>query len=129
MGAPDFTKMFNTELSPEQEKEFQTWLSKNNKSADLFDYDLRGAFKDGLLGPDGRGHLTDKYKKPNHPTFSTESTYSNQMMPGGEWIHDGKKWVFKASPLNMNMYGGPSLEQYFKDVEPDSTLLLPQMVQ
>lgn len=126
MPAPDFTDKFNTSLPKESEAQFQKWLEKNSKQLDLFDYDLRGAWKDGIA-KDPQGHLPDTYKKPNHPTFSSESQYSSQMMPGGQWSKssDGK-WAYKPSPLNLQMYGPDGLQDYFQRVEPDSTLLMQQ---
>ncbi len=45
------------------------------------DYDLRGAYAAGQTR-DGRGHMTDQFKKPNHPTFSNESQYAEHGTPG-----------------------------------------------
>lgn len=125
MPVPDFTEKFNTSLPKDSEAQFQRWLEKNNKHSDLFDYDLRGAWQAGVTG--GDGHLPDTYKKPNHPTFSSESQYNSQMTPGGQWekSKDGK-WTYKPSPLNLQMYGPDGLQEYFQRVEPDSTLLMQQ---
>jgi hypothetical protein len=123
----DFTRQFNTALEPQQEQQFLQLLNSSGRANDLYDYDLRGAFKDGLLKGDARGHLPDKYKKPNHPTFSTESVYHNAVMPGGAWAKDSSgKWTFQASPFNLQMHGLDGLQQYFRRVEPDSQLVLPQ---
>lgn len=41
--------------------------------------------------PDSQEHFTDRYKLPNHPTFSNESIYSTPSTPGGSWSElDGK---------------------------------------
>lgn len=37
-------------------------------------------------------HLPDKYKKPNHPTFSTESIYAK-----GEYAQHAGTWTQKQS--------------------------------
>ena len=43
----------------------------------------------GHVYPKGAGgHYTDKFKLPNHPTFSDESIYSNSNTPGGHWHND-----------------------------------------
>ncbi len=76
---------FNTGLSPQEEAEFQKWKAKHAPSDSGYDYDLRGAFKDGFT-PDERGHWPDKHKKPNHPTFSNESKFAEQYAEyAGSW--------------------------------------------
>lgn len=58
------------------------------------DYDLKGYYnKYGASKVKGEAHLTDEFKLPNHPTFSTESKYFNEntKMQGGEW--DGDSYV------------------------------------
>ena len=96
---------FNTKLSPQEEAGFQQWAVSESEKAgkdkfrDLEDYDLRGAWKEiqsGEMKPDERGHLGDKYKKPNHPTFSDQSIYHNTKDPktgerylGGTWGEKG----------------------------------------
>lgn len=111
---------FDTPLTPEQEGFFAKWAGK--RAGDTQDYDLRGFFAAG--GQNSSGHLPDTYKKPNHPTFSNESQYSTPEQTGGQWVQapDGK-WVFMASPWNMNTQ--PGLQGYFDQREPDSTLVLP----
>lgn len=63
------------------------------------DYDLKGYYdKYGPSSIKGEAHLTDEFKLPNHPTFSTESKYFNDAtrMQGGEW--DGDKYI----PFDVN---------------------------
>ena len=43
----------------------------------------------GDMSEDARGHLGDKYNKPNHPTFSDESIYSTEEHRGGTWTDNG----------------------------------------
>lgn len=79
---------FDTKLSPTQEQAFQQWKSVNTPNDSGRDYDLRGAFLDNLTRADN-GHFSDKFKKPNHPTFSDQSIYANT--PGakpGTWNGD-----------------------------------------
>lgn len=58
------------------------------------DYDYKGFFDENkkeandLIYDDPNAHFTDKYKKPNHPTFSIESKYSTPENPGGHWVGD-----------------------------------------
>ncbi len=73
---------------------------------------------------DDRGHTTDKFKKPNHPTFSDESQYSGQNgNVGGHWGDDG---TFTPSNTNLTQHTSAELQQYFKQNEPDTKLVLPE---
>lgn len=121
----DFSELYNTPLSQGQESAFLDWARKNGKLADLADYDLRGAWAAGVA-KDERGHLPDTFKKPNHPTFSTESQYHGvNGAQGGTWAKDGGKWVFQASPFNVEMRGKEGMRQYFQQVEPGNALVFP----
>lgn len=54
-------------------------------------YDYEGFYMEDpdraweMLKEDSEAHFTDRYKKPNHPTFSDESIYSTPETPGGHW--------------------------------------------
>lgn len=104
-------KSYNTKLTKEEEKNFRKWFSevskyKNldpNPDADNHYYDYRGYWKnenrDNILQDNSDAHFIDKYKKPGHPTFSTDSIYSNKTEQGGVWSQDDKgTWYFKHSP-------------------------------
>lgn len=118
----DFTGQFNTKLSPQQEAQFQAAYPNAN---DLYDYDLRGAWLSGAAKAKN-GHLPDTYKKPNHPTFSAESQYSTPDAPGGQWVDLGNgQYQFVAAPGNLKYYRPEELQQYFKQREPNSVLILP----
>lgn len=135
MPLPDYTTEFNTQLDPRQEDYFQMWLRsqsklmKRNIANDMYDYDLRGWWlknhaKTDRLGPAlTGGHLTDQWKKPNHPTFSEESMYSNTEHPGGKWQEVGGKWSYTPS---AEMLSGPytykEMQDYFSKYEPAATL-------
>ena len=92
---------FNTELSEEEERQFRLWLLNSRRkygidlTPDLEVYDLRGYWKSKDPGMDAfaqrKGHAPDTYKKPSHPTFSNESIYSSDKLPGGSW--DGEKFT------------------------------------
>jgi hypothetical protein len=84
----DATEYWNTHLPPDEEARFQQWATQNDRLRDLYDYDMRGAWQEGLQpGPDG--HWPDTYKKPNHPTFSNESMYhGSEGNLGGRWDAD-----------------------------------------
>ena len=86
------TTNYNTHLSPKDEEKFREWRKKLPKNLQSdYDYDLRGywyVYRDTPLGEpqeDGLVHLTDEFKKPNHPTFSNESRYAN-----GEWAENAE---------------------------------------
>lgn len=83
---------FNTVLSPKDESDFKGWKAKNAPNDSGEDYDLRGAFKEGLKRDTKSQHWDDKFKKPNHPTFSDQSQYAKEA-PGkaGHW--NGDKFI------------------------------------
>lgn len=119
---PDYTDQYNTQLTPTGEVLFQ---QQNRRSGDLRDYDMRGAWSQDQGSTSASGHLTDRYKKPNHPTFSGESMYSSSQTPGGSWAQmpNNGRWVYSPSAHNQNTYGRGNLTNYFDRVEPDSLLL------
>ncbi|MFK5173364.1 hypothetical protein ACI3QN_12695, partial [Propionibacterium freudenreichii] len=41
----------------------------------------------------------DKYKLPNHPTFSVESKYYKEGMPAGKWDGDDYIPINRGNPL------------------------------
>ena len=98
-GGPKRDKFYNTQLTPQQEQQYQKWVQTLpiNLRSD-YDYDLRGAWLNGDL-PDQNYHMTDKWKKPWHPTFSNESVYSTPGAEGGRW--DGEE--FHPSRLNRTL--------------------------
>jgi len=133
-----------TKLSNVEEGEYNKWYNSLPKRLQYTeDYDLKGLFKDiknnpqqykefinGLneynkIGNDNGFHGVDKFKKPNHFTFSDESIYSNSKQQGGKWIEKNGKWEFHASDFNLLQHSPKELEQYFKENEPDSKLVLP----
>lgn len=58
-----------------------------------YDYDYRGYYnKYNTLNPyASNGHLTDEFKKPNHPTFSIESRYYSGQPYAVDWDKDPYK--------------------------------------
>lgn len=117
----DYTDKYNTELSPDEEAKFQKWAKDKGHDGDVYDYDLRGAYKEGA-GQSDNGHFTDKYKKPNHPTFSDQSKYHKvDGHEGGRWDEVGGKTSFTAGPTNH--LSTEELKRYFKQVEPDVELV------
>lgn len=118
----DFSNRYNTKLTPQQEKQYQAWATKNNRVNDTYDYDMRGAWKAGA-GKADNGHFPDTYKKPNHPTFSNESIYNGvDSYQGGTW---GKDNSFTPGTTNLQLHSPSELQHYFRHVEPGSQLNLP----
>ena len=113
------TTQYNTKLTEKENEEFNKWASDNNLLRDLEDYDLKGAWKAGER-PDKNGHLTDKWKKPNHPTFSTESIYAkgSNKKKAGHW--EGNTFV---APKSLSKQREEWLIWYFKNFEPDAKLV------
>lgn len=118
---------YNTELSEKDEKAFAEWLAFSGRADDLQDYDMRGWWKKNGK-QDERGHFSDEFKKPNHPTFSKESVYHGvDGHEGGEWIGDEKNgWEFKASKSNIKNMTPEQMQEYFTRVEPNAKLTLPE---
>lgn len=81
---------YDTPLNQQEESEFQQWKQKYAPNDTGEDYDLRGAFKEGLEPDPKTGHWPDTYKKPNHPTFSNESQYAigEDAKKAGHWKGD-----------------------------------------
>ena len=77
---------YETRLTRAEEIRFQYWKSIYAPNDSGVDYDLRGAFK-ARLKPDSRHHWPDRFKKPNHPTFSVESQYARgkNRAKAGHW--------------------------------------------
>lgn len=124
----DMSNKYNTKLTPQEEKQFQTWASQNNRQNDAYDYDIRGAWKEtisGSMSEDARGHLGDKYKKPNHPTFSDQSTYNGvDGNKGGTWKElEGGKYAFVPSAHNLKNMPPEELQKYFDQVEQGTAVL------
>lgn len=92
------------------------------------DYNLKAAFEAGLE-PDQFGHLSDRFKLPTHPTYSSDSDYSRAKgaPSAGRWEGDDKNgWTFYASPQNVNSLGGEKKYlAWWEENEPGVKLVLP----
>lgn len=101
---------YNTSLTPSEEIEFKKWVTSESSrqgrdiSMDLGAYDLRGFWKSGdYKNMDEDNHGSDRWKKPNHPTFSNQSNYHNiDGHYGGNWTDDGG---YQPSKQTLNLYG------------------------
>ena len=126
----DFTDRYNTRLSPEDEMKFQAWVSAvsqkegRDRSRDLYDYDLRGFWKSGAAFAKN-GHGSDKWKKPNHPTFSDQSIYNGEDgFKGGKWGKKNGKDTFM--PADTSLWPIDKLQEYMKRADPGVELVLPK---
>jgi hypothetical protein len=80
---------YDTKLGPADEMAYAAWKRLHAPNDSGEDYDLRGAYLSGeVQAPDG--HMTDRYKKPNHPTFSDQSQYAtgDARSRAGHWVGD-----------------------------------------
>jgi hypothetical protein len=114
--------LLQTELTPVAEALFQQQAAA--RLGDTQDYDLRGAWAQQGGGDLGDAHLTDTFKLPNHPTFSSGSRYSTPEQPGGVWtqLPDGR-WAFMPSQTNYDQFGKGNLQDYFDRYEPNALLM------
>ena len=78
---------YNTDLGAD-EPNFQKWKAQVAPNDTGADYDLRGAYKAGAGKDPTSGHMTDQFKKPNHPTFSDQSQYATgaNRDRAGTWV-------------------------------------------
>jgi len=125
----DYSGRYNTQLKPDQERAYQQWAASNNRQRDVYDYDMRGAWQEmqsGSASPDERGHFTDRYKKPNHITFSAESQYHSRENPGGAWTQnpDGSS-SYTPSDYVLRNHSAEELRKYFDRNERGNGLVLP----
>jgi hypothetical protein len=105
---------------------YKSNLEKRNVKLDEGEFDLRNYFNNAKMTPEEGNHLSDEYKKSNHPTFSTDSKSSVPIVnQGGEW-RDDNGWKFKPSSMNIQNAGGVSnLQRYFNEVETPEGLDIP----
>jgi len=105
-----------TKLPPHLEGMYQSWVNNNNIPVSN-DYDMRGYYYDLLSGnkdaqtainaSDGQPHFTDKWKLPNHPSFSNESIYSKSSQDPkwvGNYVDDKGAKHWNLPPYNMDTW-------------------------
>lgn len=130
---------FNTALSPDEEKAYDAWVKdqsyklKRKLRYDEIGYDLKGFFKDNGPVELSGGHLTDKYKKPNHSTFSDQSKYhgytdeNGTKYLGGTWAVDASgNDYYKPHPsmFSNKTHDYRTMLDYFRKYEPTVKLEL-----
>jgi hypothetical protein len=103
---------FNTRLSPADEAAFQPWKAQNMPNDSGVDYDQRGAYL-ASASRQPNGHWGDRFKKPNHPTFSDQSQYAEQRPDmAGHW--NGEQFI----PPALKAGGGAVLSDADVGLEP-----------
>lgn len=105
---------------------YRSKLQKRDVSKDAQDYDLESYYNNLKYNPNESSadmHLPDTYKKPNHPTFSSESMYHIPgIQEGGSWTGDDDQWSFKPSDLNLDNMPAEQMEDYFSKADPNAKL-------
>lgn len=104
----DYSDLYNTKLTDEEEAQYQRWAKSIGHERDVYDYDLRGAWKAGAEQAEN-GHFPDTFKKPNHHTFSNESQYHNGTTRiGGHWeVRNGENIFVGANNELKDDNGNP----------------------
>lgn len=134
----DYSNVGNTPVdNPDKYIQWRNQLSfklGRDLSKDSYDYDLQGAYMQGVESEGG--HLPDTFKKPNHPTFSDQSIYHGGQirvegekepftMEGGSWGKDSEGDTFTPGSSNLHFHTTEELIDYFKKNEPNAKLILP----
>ncbi|HEY6018699.1 MAG TPA: hypothetical protein VIY48_02060, partial [Candidatus Paceibacterota bacterium] len=84
-GTPD--DPYTTKLDPAETDDFAGWKQQYAPHDSGQDYDLQGAYKAGFTPDPESGHFDDRFKKPNHPTFSVYSQYAKDRPDlAGTWV-------------------------------------------
>lgn len=103
-----------TSFGPDLENLFQSWAGNNNVPQSN-DYDMRGFYLGGLLSDpaaqtavnpsDHMIHFNDKWKLPNHHSFSNQSMYST--------AKDDPRWIGNYTDENKQQHW--NLPPYVQD--------------
>ncbi len=103
---------YNTELTQGGEKAYLDWKQKYDPLDSGVDYDHRGFFNANETRG-ANGHGTDKFKKPNHPTFSNESQYAtgDNAQFAGSWGPGEENYL----PPSVSYNPPDWLNQYMDD--------------
>ncbi len=99
-------------------------LEKLSQSGQLenLDYDYKAAMDAGMI-PDKRGHWDNKFKKPSHITFGSDSIYSSPVTQGGEWeqlkepMQTGEEWKYSPSLYQQLRIPKEEYQKYFNEAE------------
>ena len=95
-------QMYDTRLSPKETIAYMLAKKNSDFANDSgYDYDYKGYWKQygGFDTNAANGHLTDEFKKPNHPTFSIESNYYNGQPYAVDWNSPAYKFLSERGYL------------------------------
>lgn len=109
--AQDGLKLPATKMSI---KEFFDILKNQGKWTDTYDYERfyldDDAFEEWMDEEEekgyGKGHFTDKYKKPGHVTYSSESVITVPGKKGGSWSYENGEEYFTPEDWQIDQFGG-----------------------
>ena len=109
--AQDGLKLPVTKMSM---KEFFNILKNQGKWTDTYDYERfyldDDAFEEWMDEEEekgyGKGHFTDKYKKPGHVTYSSESIITVPGKKGGSWSYENGEEYFTPEDWQIDQFGG-----------------------
>jgi hypothetical protein len=119
-----------------KEVDYLKWLQDQTKiqgrdvSKDEEDFKLKKHFDTLKASSEEGGHLSDQFKRGNHPTFSDQAEDSVPVInQGGSWTQDDAiptGWKFKPSQKNIENAGSAAdLQRYFNEVESPEALDIP----
>ena len=106
-GEVDLTDQFNTVLPEGREYDYFKWREDNNVD-EGYDYDYVGAFLAGEgRGDYANGHLSDRFKKPNHPTYDPRgSIWTIDKDAAMELGINRRQWVDRSKFIYREPEGG-----------------------
>lgn len=106
---------YDTPLGAADQEAYKAWKMIHAPKDSGQDYDLRGAYKSGMVQDPETNHFGDQFKKPNHPTFSDQSQYAvgDELNRAGHW--NGDDYV---PPAALRAEGGPVNEEAAQYVDP-----------
>lgn len=97
-----------------------------DSDVDQGDYDYASAIASGASpDPEADMHWPDTFKRPSHPTFSTDSAAHGQNgNQGGQWTnHRAGVWSFKPGATNLQHHGAAGMHEYFRRNNPNDILI------
>lgn len=116
----EWAAAYNTPIPKDQQMAYEKWKWDQSRqrgrdiTRDLPSYDIQGAALEGLQRG-GNGHFSDKYKKPSHEGFSTDSQYHGvDGYEGGQWGYnkDSGREVFTPGPANAALQSHEAMLNY-----------------
>lgn len=111
----DFSDRYNTKLTDEEERAYQQWAKDVGRERDVYNYDLRGAWREimaGTMAEDERKHLGDKYKsrtiRPSQTRVSITALTAMSADRGTRWTARRGTEFPKATPIRRNSFAATS---------------------